>query len=105
MDDVLWTSEAVFAETCYQLGGNTPEMTGLVELMDSGHLRLLAPLSPASARLRSLLVKYPRMDVCDASLVLLSEMHPTAKIITLDVHDFAVYRRFRSETLPLICPS
>lgn len=104
VDDVLWTSEAVFTEACYQLGGNTPEVAGLVELLDSGHLRLLSPFSLAPGRLRGLLARYPRMDVCDASLVLLSEMHPAAKIVTLDVRDFAVYRRFRNEALPLICP-
>lgn len=104
VDDVLWTSEAVFAEACYQLGGNTPEVAALVELVGSGHLRLLAPFGLAAGRLRSLLAKYPRMDVCDASLVLLSEMHPAAKIVTLDVRDFGIYRRFRNEVLPLICP-
>ncbi len=104
VDDVLWTSEAVFAEACYQLGGNTPEVAALVELVDTGHLRLLAPLSLMTGRLSTLLAKYPRMDVCDASLVILSEMHPAAKIVTLDVRDFAVYRRFRNEALPLICP-
>lgn len=104
VDDVLWTSEAVFAEACYQLGGNTPEVAALVELADGGHLRLLAPFGIATGRLRTLLAKYPRMDVCDASLVMLSEMHPAAKIVTLDVRDFGIYRRFRNETLPLICP-
>lgn len=104
VDDVLWTSEAVFAEASYQLGGNTPEVAALAELADSGHLRLLSPLAQATGRLRTLLAKYPRMDVCDASLVLLSEMHPPAKIVTLDVRDFSIYRRFRNEPLPLICP-
>lgn len=104
VDDVLWTSEAVFAEACYQLGGNTPAVTALVELVDSRHLRLLAPFGLATGRLRTLLAKYPRMDVCDASLVLLSELHPEAKIVTLDVRDFGIYRRFRNEPLPLICP-
>jgi hypothetical protein len=59
VDDVLWTSESVFAEACYQLGGNTPEVAGLVELADSGHLRLLASFSLATSRLRSRLAKYP----------------------------------------------
>jgi uncharacterized protein len=104
VDDVLWTSEAVFTEACYQLGGNTPEVAALVELADGGHLQLLAPLGPATGRLRMLLAKYPHMDVCDASLVLLSEQYPTAKIVTLDVRDFTVYRRYRNEVLPLICP-
>lgn len=31
-------------------------------------------------------------------------MHPAAKIVTLDVRDFGIYRRFRNEALPLICP-
>lgn len=104
VDEVLWTSEAVLAEACYQLGGNTPEVAALVELVDSGHLRLLSPLSLATGRLSIRLAKYSRMDVCDASLVILSEMHPAAKIVTLDVRDFSVYRRFRNEALPLICP-
>jgi uncharacterized protein len=104
VDDVLWTSEAVFAEACYQLGGNTPEVVALVELSGGRHLRLLPALGVATNRLRALLAKYPRMDVCDASLVLLSEMHPEAKIVTLDVRDFGIYRRFRNEGLPLICP-
>ena len=104
VDDVLWTSEAVFAEACYQLGGNGPEVTALVELADSGHLQLLSPFAGSTGRLRILLAKYPRMDVCGASLVLLSEAHPAAKIVTLDVRDFSIYRRFRNEVLPLICP-
>jgi len=79
-------------------------VAALVELADGGHLRLLAPFGMATGRLRTRLAKYPRMDVCDASLVLLSEMHPTAKIVTLDVRDFGIYRRFRNEALPLICP-
>ena len=104
VDDVLWTSEAVLAEACDQLGGNTSEVAALVALADRGHLRLLPALGVATGRLRALLAKYPRMDVCDASLVLLSEAHPGAKIVTLDVRDFGIYRRFRNEVLPLICP-
>ena len=44
------------------------------------------------------------MDVGDASLVVLSERVPKAKIITTDVRDFTVYRRFHNESLPLIQP-
>jgi len=79
-------------------------VAALVELTASGHLRLLPVLGVVTERLRVLLAKYPQMEVCDASLVLLSEMHPAAKIVTLDVRDFGIYRRYRSEPLPLICP-
>jgi hypothetical protein len=44
------------------------------------------------------------MDAGDASLAVLSELHPQAKIITTDVRDFTVYRRFRHAALPLIHP-
>jgi len=51
-----------------------------------------------------LLAKYPFMDAGDASLVVLSERIPKAKIVTTDVRDCTVYRRFRDEPLPLIHP-
>jgi hypothetical protein len=55
-------------------------------------------------RAAELISRYPNMDAGDASLVVLSENFPRAKIITLDVRDFTVYRRFRDEPLPLIHP-
>jgi len=48
--------------------------------------------------------KYEQMDACDGSLVVLSEQYPKARIITVDMRDFPVYRRFGREPLPLIMP-
>ena len=50
------------------------------------------------------MLKYEAMDAADASLVVLSEMHPNAKAITTDRADFTVYRRFRAQKLPVVCP-
>ena len=50
------------------------------------------------------MLKYEAMDAADASLVVLSEMHPNAKVITTDRADFTVYRRFRARKLPVVCP-
>lgn len=50
------------------------------------------------------MAKYERMDVCDGSLVMLSEKFPRAKILTVDFRDFPVYRRFGREPLPLLMP-
>jgi len=55
-------------------------------------------------RMDELLKKYPQMDAGDASLVVLSELYPRAKIITVDTKDFTVYRRSRDQRLPLIHP-
>ena len=103
-DDRLWTSEAVFAEACYQLGQNTPEVDALAALAEGGQLQVLATVAPNVARLRALMAKYPAMDICDATLVALSETYPAARVITVDVRDFTIYRRFRNEPMPLIYP-
>ena len=73
--------------------------------VESGHLRLIAPIESNVVRLVALMEKYERMDICDGSLVVLSEQFPKAKIITIDRRDFPVYRRFGREPLPLIMPT
>jgi hypothetical protein len=50
------------------------------------------------------MIKYPGMDAGDASLVMLSELHPQATVLTTDRSDFSVYRRFRSQKIPAIYP-
>ena len=43
------------------------------------------------------------MDAGDATLVVLSELYPRAKLITVD-DDFRRYRRFRNQAVPLVIP-
>lgn len=50
------------------------------------------------------MVKYDRVDAADASLVVLSEIHRNAKIITTDRRDFSIYRRFGRHRLPVSLP-
>lgn len=45
-----------------------------------------------------------RMQFADACLVRLSELHPTAQVLTTDTRDLRIYRRNRNERLPLIAP-
>jgi hypothetical protein len=54
-------------------------------------------------RVGELLVKYPEMDAGDAKLVVLSELYPRAKLITVD-DDFRRYRRLRNQAIPLVMP-
>ncbi len=49
-------------------------------------------------------MKCDRMDAADASLVILSEIHRNAKIITTDHRDCSIYRRFGRHRLPVILP-
>ena len=55
-------------------------------------------------RTQELMMKYERMDAADASLVMLSEIHRNAKMITTDRRDFTLYRRFGRQRLPVILP-
>jgi hypothetical protein len=50
-----------------------------------------------------LVAKYPQMDVGDATLVVLSELCPRARLITVDA-DFRQYRRLRNQAIPLVIP-
>jgi hypothetical protein len=45
------------------------------------------------------------MDAADASLVVLSELFPKAKVITTDRWDFTVCRRFKRQKTPAVFPS
>jgi len=103
IDEPVATSELTLAEACHHLKFDRPGLRRIVSFVATGRLR---PLSPWGAALRmdELLAKYPFMDAGDASLVVLSEQFPKAKIITTDVRDFTIYRRFRHEPLPLIHP-
>jgi hypothetical protein len=69
-----------------------------------GAIRLLHPWTEHLERTQTLMLKYEAMDAADASLVVLSEMYPDAKVITTDHADFTVYRRFRAQKLPVVCP-
>lgn len=103
IDEPVATSEIALAEACHLLKIDRPGLHRVVIFVATGRIVPLSPWKNAS-RIAELLQKYPRMDAGDASLVVLSEQFPKAKIITVDVRDFTVYRRFRDQPLPLIHP-
>ncbi|MBI4621825.1 MAG: DNA-binding protein [Verrucomicrobia bacterium] len=103
LDERLATTETIWAEVCHLHQKNRVGLFAAIEAVEGGKIVLLSVWDRAS-RIRMLLEKYLHMDVGDATLVVLSEKLPKAKIITTDVRDFTVYRRFRNEPLPLIHP-
>ena len=103
LDVQLATTEMVWGEICHLLRKDRVALFAAIEALETGRIVLL-PVWGHVSRIRILIEKYPQMDAGDASLVVPSELHPKAKIITTDVRDFTVYRRFRNEALPLIHP-
>ena len=104
LDEPVFTTEVVFGETCHLLCNERPALLVLVRMVAEKRLNLFPVWTDYGDRAAALLARYPQMDAGDASLVILSERFPKAKIITTDVRDFTVYRRFRNEALPLLHP-
>lgn len=102
LDETVFTTEVVFGEACHLLKSERPALPVLVHQVTEGRLRLVPLWADHGSRAAELLAAYPQMDAGDASLVVLSELFPTARIITTDIRHFTVYRRQRGERLPLI---
>jgi predicted nucleic acid-binding protein len=103
LDEPLATTETVVAEACHCLRKLRPALTVIPRLIAEGRLLLIPVLAEHPRRVGELLAKYPLMDASDATLVVLSEVCPRARLITVD-DDFRRYRRFRSQGIPLVIP-
>lgn len=103
IEEPVMTTETVLAEVCHLVGPYRATMLQVTAMLESGRLRARPVLSGQPARCGELLAKYPGMDAADATLVVLSEQFPRARLITLD-SDFRHYRRFRDGVIPLLSP-
>lgn len=99
------TCDAVISEACFLLRG-TPDSRGKIfALIERGILRIVPVLPEESPAVRALLARYgQRMDYADACLVRLAELHRKHVIVTTDVEDFRIYRRFGRQALGLHVP-
>lgn len=94
--------EAVCAEVGAVLGTAKP----LMQMLQCGDLVLDFSLRDNLPTVTNLLHKYrdQGMDLADACVVCMSEIHRAAKVLTVDATDFAVYRRFGNREIPRITP-
>lgn len=100
----LFTCEAVIAEATYLLRSAGVDATGPLDLLDRNVLRLEFSLAAERAAVATLLRRYaPRMDLADACLVRMTELHRDSSVLTLD-SDFRIYRRFGRQLVPATMP-
>lgn len=104
LDEPVFTTEVVFGEACHLLKSERSALGVLIRQVTEERLNLVPIWATYGTRAAKLLADYPSMDAGDASLVVLSELHPRAKIITVDTRHFTVYRRFGDQRLPLVHP-
>ncbi len=94
--------EPVCAEVAAVLGTPRP----VIEMLERGDLLLDFAMGEQLIPIGRLLRKYSDrpMDLADACVVRMSELHRVSKVLTVDVSDFTVYRRFGKQRIPCEFP-
>ena len=98
----LWPN---VTEAMYHVLGILPAQDALIELLQTGALKLLPLGSADLPRIRELMRQYCDlpMDFADAALIRVAERDGIKAFFTLDRRDFSVYRlngRTRPELIP-----
>jgi predicted nucleic acid-binding protein len=98
----LLTCEAVLAEAAFHLESAEP----LLRLLERGGINIAFECSRHLERLQDLAARYAdrKPDLADLCLIRMSELFPRHVVVTVDEHDFRVYRRNKREAIPLLCP-
>jgi predicted nucleic acid-binding protein len=73
-------------------------------LLEREAVRLDLQVAAHRPRLRTLMARYEKMDLADASIVVLSERLPRSQVLTADRKDFGVYRRNDRPVIDFIAP-
>jgi len=102
----LLVNEPVLAEAMFLLRRYREAADALMDLTERGVLQVAFHLDDHIAEVRSLLQEYADLpaSLADASIVRMSELNERHRVLTLD-SDFAIYRRFGREPLPLLMPN
>lgn len=102
----LHTCEAVISETSFLVRHNPRGIVALLDLLDSGVVRVSFTLGNHYTAVTTLMRKYQDvpMSLADACLVRMSELHDRSRVFTLD-SDFKLYRRNGRQAIPLIYPA
>jgi uncharacterized protein len=100
--DPLLTCEPVLAEAAFHLESSFY----VLSLLADGLLQVAFDFSANLLELRELARRYAdrKPDLADLCLIRMSELNPHHSIITIDERDFRVYRRYKREVIPLVCP-
>ena len=95
----MLTCEPVLTEAVYFLREDRLDVDPLFRLLERGALRLQFGVSEHWPRIRTLMARYRQMDLADASIVVMSELHQRSEVFTIDRKDFSVYRRNDRQTI------
>lgn len=96
--------EAVLAEACHLVAKDGLPPASVLRLVEQNDLTLVL-LVGETAHVRALMERYADtpMDLADACVVRLTELHPDASVCTTDGH-FKFFRQHQCENIPLLAP-
>ncbi len=100
----LLVCEPVLTEVAYFLREDGLTVDPLFQLLEREALRLEFDLSSHWSRIRTLMTRYRQMDLADASIVVMTELHARCQVLTIDHTDFSVYRRNDRQVIDFISP-
>jgi predicted nucleic acid-binding protein len=100
----LLTCAPVLTEAAYFLREDRLDVDPLFQLLERGVLDVAFDVAAHWPRMRTLMTRYTRMDLADASIVVMSELHSRCQVLTVDRTDFTVYRRHDRQLIPFIAP-
>ncbi len=100
----MLTCEPVLTEAVYFLREDGLDVDPLFQLLERGAIRLQFDVSTNWPRIRTLMTRYERMDLADASIVVMSELHARSEVFTVDRRDFSTYRRNDRQMIDFVAP-
>ena len=100
----MLTCEPVLTEVVYFLREDDLEVDPLFQLLEREALRLDFDVATHWSRIRTLMARYRQMDLADASIVVMSELHRRSQVLTVDRTDFSVYRRNDRQVIDFVAP-
>jgi len=96
--------EPVLTEIFCFLREDSLSLDPLFQLLERKAIRLAFDLSAHWPRVRTLMSRYRQMDLADASVVVMTELHARCQVLTIDRTDFSVYRRNDRQVIDFVAP-
>jgi predicted nucleic acid-binding protein len=100
----MLVSEPILTEVVYFLREDGLPIEPLFQLLERGAVRLDFDLSAHWTRVQTLMSRYRQMDLADASVVVMTELHKRSQVLTIDRTDFSVYRRNDRQVIDFVAP-
>ena len=100
----LLVCEPVLTEAAYFLRDDRVSVRPLFDMVERGAIKPDFSLASHWTRVRTLMERYERMDLADATVVVMSELHAKSRVLTVDRRDFSTYRRNDRQVIDFVAP-